>query len=48
MKKTALIIAGILMLCPTLLKAQQPEDGVTTRPCRWIAAARYSSHSTKT
>ncbi len=28
MKKTALIIAGILMLCPTLLKAQQPEDGV--------------------
>ena len=30
MKKTALIIAGILMLCPTLLKAQQPGYSVSS------------------
>lgn len=28
MKKTALIIASILLMCPTMLRAQQPEDGV--------------------
>ena len=28
MKNTILIIVSVLLLCPTLLRAQQPEDGV--------------------
>ena len=28
MKNTILIIVSVLLLCPTLLRAQQPDDGV--------------------